>query len=573
MNRLNEGIKATMALLRAGRWALVGAAGLLALLLLLARRYEEVRSYALQAVVGSVIFLCLHTAFSLWPAKTERWVRGLLVIRPGWIAIGFFLVAVLGGYLVLGNIPHVSDEVAYQFQARTLATGAVAMPAPPVPEAFNFLHIMIYQGKWYGIMNPGWPAFLAVGELVGQPGLVNPVLGALALLVFLAFFREAGLDKTEGKLAVLFMALSPFLIFMSGTFMSHPVNLLLFGVFCWAWARMLRYGSLVAALVAGLALAINLLVRPVDAAFVIIPFIIQLLVHVWRRPRLLLHVAIVGVVGGGGIGATLAYNRELTGHAREMPVTQYFNQRNPQEQFGIGFGPQMGTKLHGDEWPGFTPVDAVRVTAYRAVEFLKDLYGLPLILLAALLAGCRGIAREWGEWRLVLIASGVAVIGVYFLHFYHGIAYGSRHYYLAVPAVALILGRMVTQALARETGPGRAVASAAVLGLIVTVVTFTIPPLVREYGGGYRGVSPVVSGAVRRAGITRAVIFVEPGSWSWKSAFPLNRYPLERADLLFARDRGAANSEVLAKFPGRPVYYLAVEGSNKVTIRPGEQGP
>jgi hypothetical protein len=469
-------------------------------------------------------------------------------------------------------MPHVSDEVAYQFQARTLATGAIALPAPPVPEAFNFLHIMIYQGKWYGIMNPGWPALLAAGEMVGLPWLVNPLAGALALLVFLAFFREAGLGRAEGNLAVLFMALSPFLIFMSGSYMSHPVNLLLFGVFCWAWVRMIQRESLAAAGIAGLSLAINLLVRPVDTVFVTIPFIIQLVIHVWRRPRLLLHLAVVGFVGSLGIGATLAYNRELTGNALEMPVTQYFNQRNPHEQFGIGFGPEMGTKLHGDEWPGFTPIDAVRVTSYRIVEFLKDLYGLPLILLAALVAGCRGSLREWGEWRLVLIAGGLAVIGVYFLHFYHGIAYGSRHYYLAVPAAALILGRLVGQALDGASAYGRQVASAGVLGLIVTLITFAVPPLVKEYGGGYRGVSPGVARAVRKAGITRGVIFIEPGSWSWKSAFPLNRYPLDRAGLVFARDRGEDNAEVLERFPGRPVYDLAVEDVNTVNIRPAEQG-
>ena len=572
MTRLGEGIGAGVKLLRAGRWALLGAAALLALLLLCARRYEEVQAYGLQMIAGTLLFLGLYMVLSLWPVTSDRIFGRILAIPPAWLAAAFGIAAILAGRFVLGDMPHVSDEVAYQFQARTLATGSLALPAPPVPDAFNFLHIMIYQGKWYGIMNPGWPAFLAIGELAGMPWLINPVIGALVLLVFLAFFREAGLDRTEGLLAILFMALSPFLLFMSGTYMSHPVNLLLFGVFCWSWARMLGRESVAAAVVAGLTLAVNLLVRPVDTVFVSLPFIIQLLIHIRRRPRLLLHLAMVGVAGSAGVGATMIYNRELTGHALEMPVTQYFNQRNPQEQFGLGFGPQMGTKLHGEEWPGFTPVDAVRVTGYRMVEFLKDLYGLPLILLAAVLAGLRGPAREWGEWRLVVIGAGVAVMGVYFLHFYHGIAYGSRHYYLAVPAVALILGRLVIRA--RGSGlPARQAASVAFLSLIVTVITFAVPPLVREYGAAYRGVSPAVGRAVRRAGITRAVIFVEPGSWSWKSAFPLNRYPLERNEILFARDRGESNAEVLAKFPARPVYYLTVEGPATVNIRRDDQDP
>ena len=572
--RLKERGRQLVGMARTVSGPLALAAGILLLLLLAARRYEEVRGYLGMVLSGTLFYAVVTAWFFASPGWIESAAGRISEIPPTRIALVFALLAAVAGRLVLGNIPHVSDEVAYQFQARSIALGALAMPAPSVPDAFNFLHLMIHDGNWYGIMNPGWPAILAAGELIRLPWIINPILGGLGLIAFGAFFREAGLDDREGRLAVLLMALSPLLIFMSGSYMSHPANLLLFGVFCWNWARMLKRGSIVAAIIAGGALAINLLVRPVDAIVVTLPFIVQLLIHLRRRPRFLRHATMVGMVGSVGIWGTMAYNQKLTGNAFEMPVTQYFNARNPGEHFGLGFGPQMGTKLHGDEWPGFTPVDAVRITSYRLVEFLKDLYGVPLIVLAGVIGGLRGRWREWGEWRLVLLASGAAVIGVYFLHFYHGIAYGSRHYYLAVPAVAVVLSRLLARAMAGENAAGRQLAAAGVLGLIVTVITFAGPPLVQEYGKGYRGVSPAVSRAVRQAGISRAVIFVEPGSWSWKSAFPLNRYPLEKADLLFARDRGEGNAEVLAKFPGRPVYYLTVEGLSTVTIRPATQaGP
>jgi hypothetical protein len=558
-------------ILRKGWIPFLAAALLLGAMLVAARRYVEVRDYAVTVVAGTILFVLLVLLFSGFSAASTRIAARVLAIPPGWLALVFALLAALGGKLVIGDIPHVSDEVAYQFQARSMALGGLAMPEPAVPEAFNFLHLLIDQGKWYGIMNPGWPAFLALGERLGVPWLINPLLGALACLVFAAFFREAGVDPTERRLAVLLMVICPFLIFMSGSYMSHPVNLLLFGVFCWAWVRMLLRGSLPAALVAGAALAANLLVRPVDTAVVTLPFLVQLLFHLRKRPRLLLHTAVVAVIGGIGIAATLAYNQALTGNPMEMPVTRYFMQRNPGEHFGIGFGPQMGTTLHGAEWPGFTPVDAVRITAYRVVEFLKDLYGLPLLVLAAIIAAVRRSWREWGEWRLVLIASGLALVGVYFLHFYHGIAYGSRHYYLAMPAVTLILGGLAARGLAREET--RAVTSAGLLALVVTILTFTTPPLVREYGRSYRGVSPAVARAIHVSGITRGIIFVEPGSWSWKSAFPLNRYPLEQSALVFARDRGNQNQEVLRNFPSRPVFYLVVGPGDNVTIRPAETSP
>jgi hypothetical protein len=369
---------------------------------------------------------------------------------------------------------------------------------------------------------------------------------------------------------VVLMAILPLFIFMSGTYMSHPANLLLFGLFCWAWARMLNRESLGAAAIAGMALGFNLLVRPVDSAVVTLPFLLQLAFHIRRRPRLVLHALTVGVLASGGIAATLAYNQALTGDPMLMPVTQYFMARDPGEHFGIGFGPDMGTKMHGEEWPGFTPVDGVRVTAYRLVEFLKDLYGMPIVALVALGIGLRSQWRQWGEWRLVLIGSGVALLSVYYLHFYHGIAYGSRHYYLAVPAVIVVLANLLGRE-ANHTGRLRPAAAAGVLTLLVTTVTFTIPPLVREYGDGYRGASPAIAEAVEKAGIHKALVFVETGAWSWKSAFPLNRYPLDTADLLFARDRGPANAQVIAEFPNRSVYYLAIGPADQVNIRPATQ--
>ena len=570
--RLGHGGRQLARALRQGLTPLLGAAIGLALLLLAARRYVEVRDYAVMVMLGTFIYVSFVLLCLAFPERVDQGVRRLMNIRPGWIALAFAILAGLAGRFLLGDMPHVSDEVAYQFQARAIATGRLAMPAPSLPDAFNFTHLMIDNGKWYGIMNPGWPALLALGEVLRVPWIVNPIIGALVLLVFAAFFREAGLERGERQLAILLMATSPLLLFMSGTYMSHPANLLLFGVFCWAWVRMLNRESLGGAAIAGLALGANLLVRPVDTVVVTLPFLVQLLWHLRSRRRLIPHMAVVGLLGVAGIVATAGYNKALTGNPREMPVTQYFMDRNPNEKFGIGFGPDMGTTIHGDEWPGFTPVDGIRVTGHRLVEFLKDLYGLPLIVLAGVLVALRSSWRPWGEWRLVLIASGLALVAVYFLHFYHGIAYGSRHYYLAIPAIALVLGRLAAQGLAAPEPPTRGLAGAAIVSLMAATLLFAVPPLIREYGQGYRGVSRAVTRAVSQARIRHAIIFVEPGGWSWKSAFPLNRYPLESGEIIFARDLAGDNGKVIAQFPNRSIYYLAVGAADQVVIRPDSGG-
>ena len=541
------------------RLALMLAVIVAALCILMARRYVDVGAEAAYLVASTVAWGALVALFLRYDALAARFARFFGTLRPLTIALAGMALALAAGLLVLQEFPHVSDEVAYQFQAHALAHGRLYFPAPSPADAWTFIHTFVDDGRWYGIMNPGWPLFLAVGYAAHAPWLVNPLLGALAVLAFAGFFREAAFEGRTSRLALALLTLSPFVLFMNGTYMSHPANLLLFGVFCWAWARMLRTRGLGWATLAGLAIALNLLVRPVDTAAVTLPFMIQGLARLWRDRRVLLPAVLAGVLAAGGIAATLAYDRALTGDPMQMPVTKYFEARNPNERFGIGFGDDMGTKMHGDEWPGFHPPDAIRVTAYRLVQFARDVYGLPLLVFALPFLAWQRRGYLFDEWTIVLTAAGLALIGVYFFHFYHGIAYGSRHLYLALPALALLLARLI-QGRPRADGSRGAprVAAAALAALVIHVAVFALPPLVREYGDNYRGSSAIVRREVARQHLDNALILVQPGDWAWKSTFPLNSYPLERSRVLFARDVPATHEALLDAWPGRTVWTLSV---------------
>lgn len=48
---------------------------------------------------------------------------------------------------VFGGVPHVQDSVAQLFHARILTQGALTPPAPPVPEAFEYSHLII-SDRW-----------------------------------------------------------------------------------------------------------------------------------------------------------------------------------------------------------------------------------------------------------------------------------------------------------------------------------------------------------------------------------------------------------------------------------------
>ena len=230
-------------------------------------------------------------------------------------------------------------------------------------------------------------------------------------------------------------------------------------------------------------------------------------------------------------------------------------------KFGLGFGSDMGTKLHGPEWPGFYPSDALRVSSYRVSELLQDFSGLPWLLLGA---GLLFVKRreEWREdWDATLMASGLTLGVVYGLHFYHGIAFGARHYYLAVPALAVVVARPFVRWMSEGGEPVVRLVKLALVGLLLLTLLIPYPRLILRYGGQYRGGGTVLRDYVQEQRITNAVVFVESSNWGWKAAFPLNDYPLERNDLIFARDLGERNQLLMNHFRGRRFYHCRVRPS------------
>ena len=208
---------------------------------------------------------------------------------------------------VLERIPHVQDSVTYHFQAQTLARGALTAPAPPLAAADATAHfeqefLLVRDGRWFGKYPPGWPAVLALGVAAGGPWLVNPLLAVVSVALLYQLARKRGGEGAQGHrdagekptrhsppatrptaplntdllttvyclLPPLLLTTSPFFLFMSGSFMAHPAELLWAVLFMVAWSRALA-GRLPTrpmrrwAVVAGLALGALFLTRQFTA--------------------------------------------------------------------------------------------------------------------------------------------------------------------------------------------------------------------------------------------------------------------------------------------------------------------
>ena len=82
---------------------------------------------------------------------------------------------------MFARAPHVEDELAYLFQARTIAAGRLLADVPAQPEFFDAPFLLIREGERFGKCTSGYPMVPALGARIGKPWLVNRVFGALSV--------------------------------------------------------------------------------------------------------------------------------------------------------------------------------------------------------------------------------------------------------------------------------------------------------------------------------------------------------------------------------------------------------
>ena len=203
-----------------------------------------------------------------------------------WIVIGlallsFTLSAVLSR-TVFERLPHLEDEMAYLFQARTLAGGHLVIDSPSPARAYWQPFVVDYNGARFGKYSLGWPAQLAIGVLLGQEWVINAAFAALSVAMVFRLGSEI-FGKEAGVVAAALVAFSPAAVLLSATLMGHTTALFWSLVFVYAFWRIgrgkrpVRWG-----LVAGVALGLTFINRPATGAALAVPFMAYALVQLAR---------------------------------------------------------------------------------------------------------------------------------------------------------------------------------------------------------------------------------------------------------------------------------------------------
>jgi 4-amino-4-deoxy-L-arabinose transferase-like glycosyltransferase len=89
-------------------------------------------------------------------------------------------------------------------------------------EAFRGPFEAVFQGRWFSQYPPGAPAAYAMGRLIGLDWLVGPLAG-VALLAATGWVAGALHGPAARRATIVLGAVSPFVLFQAGSYLSHPI--------------------------------------------------------------------------------------------------------------------------------------------------------------------------------------------------------------------------------------------------------------------------------------------------------------------------------------------------------------
>ena len=381
----------------------------------------------LLATLGSLVTLSVTRALlhvrSRWPRELlqtpERRLRTLLVVLPCCLVL-------LVQWLLLRNGPLTDDEGAYLFSARLLADLKLWAPSPPHKLFFDNA-FLINDGRLFSQYFLGWPALLALGEVVGLGRLVNPLLAALTVLgVFAIAQRWWG--RRWALLSALFLAASPMFLVGSATLLSHTATTCWFVWTIWAALGLRGRGaSPRLGLWAALCLCLCFFCRP-QIALTALPVLAWAFFR-WGRSawRPLAWFALVAVP----LAALFLFvNREFTGDFLTTPYRTYTDYTVSN---GLRFGPWASAKVTG-------------LHAEMQFDSLSSMLGLQLVALLRLGVDAFGWPCSFvlalaarGRRARLLLGLGGTFFAVHLAMIDGGIdSFGPVHYFELLPPLALL---------------------------------------------------------------------------------------------------------------------------------------
>ncbi len=517
---------------------------------------------ALSIPAGSLVRL-RQKIDRLWGKVVPQEEKPAGLDQFAWLAaVWVFLLAAFLNLVSYQRHPHIPDEVAYIVQARFLAAGKLTMPAPPVPDAFDFYLMQFDGNRWYPAPPPGWPLVLAIGEKFGAGWLVNPILGGVNILLIYLLLTHL-YDRRLARISVFLLCFSPWYVFMAMNYMTHTFTLTCALVAAVGVIAARNTGQSRWAWLAGFALGMMSLIRPLEG------LLMAVLIGLWAigigGKRLKLFSVAALVIGTAlTAGLVLPYNRYLTGSFSNFPINVYTDQRFGKNSNAYGFGPDRGMGWPIDPNPGHSPLDATINADLNTFSINIELFGWgtgSLFLIALML-----LAGKYRTSDLLMLAVMAAVFGVFFFYYFSGGPdFGARYWYLMIVPLAALSARGI-QTLEQKLSltetsqnPHSARVMAVIFSLCLMAIVNYFPWRAIDKYFHYLDMRPDIRYLAEEYHFGKSLVLIQGESQpDYASAAVYNPLDLESDAPIYVWDRSPeVRQAVLQAYPDRTVWIIA----------------
>jgi Dolichyl-phosphate-mannose-protein mannosyltransferase len=416
---------------------------------------------------------------------------------------------------------------------------------PPIRDFLMYGRWLITAGSILG------PLLLVPGILLGVPWLVNPMIGALTLLVvyrlgMLVYGRSAAL------LAPFFMLFSPFFLLHSASYLAHPSNLLFIALFVFFYVRGIEGRASRDFLLAGLCGSMSFLIRPFDQVAVFSPLGAFLLLLVLKRKVAVWQLLWFGISHMVGVLLLLAYNYLQTGNPLTLGYQvgydgPFFDLHLPGRQFI----PEYFLHLLVWTFP-FVPLLALLDTIWRGETGKKSLTEQP-----------------WDSLLFLVFLSNVFWYA--FVPFHYWAGYGPPSYYGSFFALALLGARgavgLMNRLNSRWTTEDRAGFAAVALGICLSLCLCWLFPV--KLVEAYRCINARLGlyHKIEQKRLQNAAVFIR----SIREEFA--PWDLTRntsgfwGTVLYVHDLGELNPLLIRQYPGRKFFHYEYDETKRPILR------
>ncbi len=459
-------------------------------------------------------------------------LRHLLLWMP---ALLFLLFTLWIAFFVYRQTPIVQDSAAHLFQARIFLNGRLTALAPPIPEFFSTTGdmLVIQDGRWFGMYQPGFAAILALAMLLKAEWFVSPFLGAATIAIWIAYMRRWH-NPVAAPLFGLLALFSPFLFMMSSTVMVFTPELFTATSIIYLCRlqtveeQKWRYALIFILLLFGT------LVR----SFSLVPFLAPVLAYTaWNRFRARSYWCPVAIAGGIITGAAMMmwYQQQTTGN----PFLPGYLLEYP--DVGYGFG-----KHFAGEHNAAKSLENISNNILGMNDWLNGwLSGSIFFVILFFL-----VEQKIQKWDILLLLGCGGLASFYFFFFFQDLFFGPRYYYCLAPVFLLMVTRSIRpdeHAIPRL----QPFLSTLFLLCLATFVPFKLSDYVYRYplesNGGY------LKQEIIRNGNQKRIVFLDKNIQNF---FVNWNDPFLRGPIIIVRDFNRRNSEIIKTFPDyKPAYY------------------